>query len=148
MPQGADPSVAIPLARISDPGVDAVIAGDVLPDRPGSPWRWTNQHPRVKLSLDSVDNQEFYARFTVAGAVLKEVGPVTVHMIVNDREIGVKRFDREGLVEYRHPVPASLLGDGNSVIAGLDIDPVLVSKRDGVKLGVLLEAIGFERARR
>lgn len=146
MPSGPEPLLGPATVRMSDLAVDSSIVKDVLQADPGSAWRWTNQNPRVRIWFDRSKPQVFYLRFTLAGVILKQVGPLTIRMIVNDKVLDTRRFEKEQHYEYSNPVPAAALGVEDNAILGLDIDPVYVSPRDGVKLGVLLEEIGLKPA--
>jgi hypothetical protein len=146
MPAGPEPLLGPAIARMSDLSVDAAIVKDVLKADPGSAWRWTNQNPRLKVWFHTGERQNFHLRFTLAGVVLKKIGPVTIRMIVNGQALDSRRFDKEQEYEYSKPVPPAMLGAEDSAIVGLDIDPVYVSAGDGMKLGVLLQEIGLKPA--
>ncbi len=146
MPLGPDPLAGVSLVHVGDPKADAAIVSDVLGGEQGSSWRWTNQHPRFKVWFHAGKPAVFYLRFTLAGVILKQTGPLTIRMVVNDQVLETKIFDKEREFEYSKAVPAALLGSGDNAVVGLDIDPIYVSERDGMKLGVLLQDIGFKQA--
>lgn len=146
MPKGPDPLPGASLVHVGDALTDAAIVREVLGGEPGSSWRWTNQHPRLKIWFHPEQSSTFYLRFTVAGVVLKETGPLTIRMIVNDQVLDTRTFDKEREYEYSKPVPAAMLGSNDSAVVGFDIDPIYVSERDGMKLGVLLQDIGLKQA--
>ena len=133
------------LVRVSDPNVEKHVVQDVMSDQPGSAWRWTNAHPRLKVLLDGNPvGYEFVVEFTVPDVVLKKVGPLGVKFVVNDRVVGSARYAKEGRQEFRTLVTKEMITSGDQAVFGFDVDPPYVAD-DGVRLGVLLEAIGFRR---
>ena len=129
MPTGPEPLLGPNIARMSDLSVDAAVVKDVLKADPGSAWRWTNQHPRLKAWFHPGDPQNFYLRFTLAGVILKKIGPLTIRMIVNDHAFDARRFDKEQEYEYSKLVPAALLGPEDSAIVGFDRSDLCVAGR-------------------
>lgn len=143
MPPGPEPLPASSLINMGDGTAGTGILKDVLGPQAGVNWRWTNQHPRFRVWFDPARRWEFVARFTVPGVVLKAVGPLTLRMTVNDRELDVRKLDHDQDYSYSKLVPPELLGSDDSAILGIDIDPIYVSKGDGMKLGVLIQEIGL-----
>ncbi len=146
MPSGADPLPATTFLKMSDDAADLGIVQDILHAEPGSSWRWTGQHPSVKVWVDGLQGWNLHVRFTFAGVIRKQVGPITIRFFVNNHELGSQRFDREQQYEYVKAVPAALLKPGIANVIALDLDRVYVSPKDGVKLGILLQEIGLKRA--
>ena len=143
MPPGPEPLPAANLLEMGDPSAQSGILGDVLGPQSGVTWRWTNQHPRFRVWFDPTRRWDFVARFTVPGAVLNAVGPLTLRFLVNGRELEVRKFDKDQDYAVSKPVPAEILAGAETATLGFDVDPVLVSKGDGVKLGVLIQEIGL-----
>jgi hypothetical protein len=148
MPTGEEPPGGTNTVVISDRNVNMAVVRDVLGGDPGSPWRWTNQHPRLRVWIQPGDRVNFYVRFTIAGDVVKKVGPQTIRMMVDEQVLDTKTFGTEGEQEYQKPVPPAMLGDRREIIVGMDIDPVFIAPADGMKLGVLLQEIGLKLAAR
>mgnify|MGYP000896392869 CR=1 FL=1 len=145
MPEGADPKLAQMLLEAGE-GFRGRAVADMLTADHGSKWIWTNQHPRFRMIVERDDSWHCVARFTVAKVVLDKVGPVTVSLVVNDRALATRTYDADGAYELRAEVPQDLFKTKAPEVFGLDVNPVYVAENDGVKLGVLLEEIGFERA--
>lgn len=143
MPKGKDPLAGSNLAVVSEPSINTAIVSDVLGGDPGAMWRWTNQHPRIRVWIQPGVRVSFYAKFTVANDVLKKVGPQTVRMIVNDHVLDAKTYATEGEKIYTKPVPAEVLAGLSEIVVGMDVDPILIAESDKMKLGILLEAIGL-----
>ena len=143
MPSGPEPLPAASMLNMGEPSAQSGILQDVLGPQAGVTWRWTNQHPRFRVWLDPHQKWDFVVRFTLPDAVLKAVGPVTLRMVVNDRQFDTRQYDHDQAYAYSKSIPPEMLGSKDSAIIGLDIDPVYVSPADGMKLGVLLEEIGL-----
>jgi hypothetical protein len=143
MPSGPEPLPAASMLNMGEPSAQGGIIQDVLGPQAGVTWRWTNQHPRFRVWLDPQQKWDFVVRFTLPGAVLKAVGPVTLHMMVNEQELDTRKYDRDQDYRYSKPIPPQMLGSKDSAILGIDIDPIYVAPADGMKLGILLEEIGL-----
>jgi hypothetical protein len=144
MPEGSDPKLAVMLLNAQDSFRNRAVADMLTADR-GSNWVWTNQNPRFRIFVER-DVWECVARFTVAKVVIDKVGPVTVSLVVNGRALATRTYAKDGEYELRAEVPQDVLKANAPDVFGLDINPVYIAETDGVKLGVLLEEIGFERA--
>jgi hypothetical protein len=144
MPRGPEPGSS-PLLRMSEPRINAHIVAGVVPDDPGSHWRWTNQHARFRISLDGARDWSFHAQFTVPAVVLARLHSITLDFIVNEHKLGSRTYDAEGTYEFTTPVPATLLPDPTNITFGLDADRAYIAERDSTKLCVLIEAIGFRK---
>lgn len=145
LPGGVEANLPM-FVRISEPNIEKHVVQDVLSDQPGAAWRWTNQHPRLKVLIDGDPaNSEFVVEFTVPGVVLKQTGPLQIKFLVNDHIVGSGRYPTEGKQVFHTPVTREMLSNPDQAVFGMDVDPVYVAP-DGVKLGVLLEAIGFRQA--
>ena len=146
MPTGEEPLAGTGMIVISEMRANTGVVSDVLGADPGNMWRWTNQHPRLRVWVHPSEALNFYVKFTIAGDVLKKVGPQTVRMIVNGQVLDTRTIGTEGEQIFTKRVPPEMLGTNNEVVAGLDIDPVLIASQDGMKLGVLLQEIGLKPA--
>jgi hypothetical protein len=146
MPLGADPGYNSLLVEMSDGNADSYVVSDMLGHADGAAWRWTNQHPRFRMSPESDLRWRFYVKFTVPGVVLQRVGPVTVQFILNDHVLSTRTYRKDGEYEFEQLVPESILAKKRPAVLGLDIDPVYIAEADGARLGVLLQVIGFRRA--
>ncbi len=145
MPAGKDPGYDSVLAEMSDESADSHILSDMLGRADGAQWRWTNQHPRFRMYPDLDIHWKYYVKFTVPGVILEKVGPVTVQFVLNDNILAARTYKKDGEYEFEQPVPESLVAAKTPAILGLDIDPVYISESDKVKLGVILQVIGFRR---
>lgn len=146
MPAGPEPAPFGSSVRMDEPTADTNIVQDVLGAEQGASWRWTNQHPRFRIWTTRVEGQTLYVKFTLPGVVLKETGPITIGFLVNDHVLATKSFGIEQRYQYSVPVPPAILKANEPAVVGLDLDRVYVSKTDGMKLGVLIEEIGFQAA--
>lgn len=144
IPEGEDPATGLRILRMNNPSLAHRIVQDIDPGAADSAWLWTHQRPRFRMRLEP-EPWIYHVGFTVAGVVLKAVGPVTVTFVVNDRVVGRERYTVDRHFEFETPVSEEILRLAEPVIFGFDVDPVLVSERDGAKLGVLLESIGFRK---
>jgi hypothetical protein len=146
MPRGNDPGYDSLLAEMSDGSADSYVVSDMLGRADGAEWRWTNQHPRFRMSPEPDMRWRFYATFTVPGVVLRRVGPVTVRFVLNDHVLATRTYKKDGGYKFEQLVPEGILAAKSPAVLGLDIDPVYIAEADGAKLGILLRAIGFRRA--
>lgn len=135
------------LLRMSDPQLQQRIVADIGGGDSSSSWRWTNQHPRLKMSVEA-EPWLFHAGFTVPGVLLQRVGTVTLTFLVNGHVLGSRSYSKDGHYEFTEPISPEILQRADPVVFGFDVDPVYIAEGDGAKLGVLLETIGFRKAAR
>jgi hypothetical protein len=146
MPAGPEPAPAAMSVRMSDGSVDGALVRDVQGAEPGVAWRWTNQHPRIRLWVDRPDGLDLVLKFTLPGVVLKQTGAIHAGITVNEQRIDTITLDREQEYQYVKRVPPGVVAANAEAVVGLDFDRTFVSPRDGVRLAVLLEEAGFQRA--
>ena len=149
MPPGPEPPASTyirtePLLVMSEPDINPHILQDVIESPDGEEWRWTNQHPQLSLSLDRVEKLNFYMRFTLVAETLRDTGPVTLTIRIDDRVLARPKFDRPGNFEFRQAVPAAMLTTQRPVIIAVDVDPPWTSP-EKTTLGIYLHSIGFQR---
>lgn len=145
MPAGLDPALATRVLRISDSLYRHRIVQDVLIVDPGSQWTWTNQSPRFKLGIDDAQGWAYHVEFTVPGVVIQRLRRISVAFVVNDRVLATRSYTKDTHDEFDQLVPDEILRLADPVVFGLNVDPVYIAEGDGMKLGVLLEAIGFRK---
>lgn len=131
---------------MSDPAVEAFLLQDVLYAEPHYEWRWTNEHPRVRLwPGEALRNPEFIAHISIPTDRLQRVGPTTVHYRWGEIVLGSRQFDKSGEYEVSIPIRGVGIATDQAVIAGLDVSPPIVTG-DGARLGVILYSIGVREA--
>lgn len=139
-----EPPIRAPIVVLAAKPSPARVVADILPRDASSDYGWTNQHPRVQCWLEDDGPWTLSAELYTANDVLKVAGSQELTFKVNDVTVGKARLDqvKEYILEYR--VPPSALASRQPVLAGFDIDRVLVAP-DGTKYGVLVKSIGFRR---
>jgi hypothetical protein len=146
MPAGADPLPSATFIIMKNDNADMGIVQEILHEQPGSAWRWTNQHPRVKVWVNSVAGWSLYIKFTLPAVILKKTGPISIRFSINDHLLETRTFEKEQQYEFVKAVPEAILKPADPNFIALDLDRVYVSPKDGVKLGILLQEIGLTRA--
>ncbi len=146
MPVGDEPLPSATFIRMSGPAADAGIVQEIVQQQSASAWRWTNQHPRVKVWVHGAEGWNLHVKFTLPGVTLKQTGPITIRFGVNDHILATQVFGKEQQYEFVKAVPPEMLNPEQPNFIALDLDRVYVSPNDGVKLGILLQEIGLKRA--
>jgi hypothetical protein len=108
-------------------------------------FRWTGAEPSIELRVSSPGPWLARMEFAVAEATLRETGPVTVRLFLNDQLLGQQQFRAPGESTLSFPVPDELLAAAGTARLRAQIEPVWVAPDDGARLGVLLKAMGFVR---
>jgi hypothetical protein len=129
---------------MSDGDVDSHVVHDIL-GTGGASWRWTGQHPTVRVILRQAENLVYTIDFSIADATFKETGPVTLTFFVNDRALGSARYTSPGTYHFEQPVPPNWIQADKESTLGAEIDKVWVAPQDGVKLGMILSRIGLRQ---
>lgn len=128
---------------MKDPAVTDYIVRDIADSLEGDRWRWTYEHPELQFSIKSAEKAKLEVDFSVAGATLKDTGPVTVKFLVNGHDAGSMKCPKDGDYHFAKPVAAALLNaDGiNNVV--IDVNPLWTAPSDGKRLGLILIRAGF-----
>jgi len=103
--------------------------------------RWTDPNPAMRFELPSPGAWTAAVRFRAAETTLKDTGPITLHFFVNGRATGQMRVATADVRTFSAPV----MLDGTDAELSFTVDKPWVSPQDGVKLGVVLQAMGFKR---
>ncbi|MBI3693536.1 MAG: hypothetical protein HY238_01665 [Acidobacteria bacterium] len=152
MPSGPESAAAKldgprPLLGMSDPDLESRIVQDVRPAPDGDDWRWTGEHPKFRLTLDDVTNLQFCLDLSMRPETLRDTGPVTLTIRINDALLDRPTFAWPGDQEYARAVPAGVLKGPGDVVVSLDVDRPWMAP-DQVKLGIYLRSIGFRKRAR
>jgi hypothetical protein len=131
-----------PMVDMGGPMAESAIVKDILKG-PATGWRWTNQEPTVRVRVGDPTGLAMRAEFAVAEVNFKETGPITIQWMVNDKVLDTVRYTEHGQQVFEKDVPQGWLKPNADNTAGAKIDKVVVAKRDGVKLGIILTRIGF-----
>jgi hypothetical protein len=134
-----------PFVRMDDPMIREYLVKDVGDSLFGS-WRWTGDRPELRFDLTKTENLALEVDFSVAGATLKDTGPVTLSFLVNDQSVGTMRIAREGDYKFWRPVSGRRLDANGTNRIAVSVNPVWVAPRDGKHLGFILSAAGFVSA--
>lgn len=106
-------------------------------------WRWTGQHPAVRVRMRSAENLRYTIDFAIAEVMLLKTGPLTVSFLVNDQVLDKIRYDHDGVQHFEKPVPAGWVTAGQDVTVGADIDKPWIPPEGGPELGIILIRIGL-----
>lgn len=139
---GSDPRRRDQFVNLGDRNAGMYIVRDIS-DTPEGNWRWARKRPELRFSLDYIDHLNLSVDFTVPSVTLKETGPVTVSVFVNDKLLDTIRCTDDSERHFVKPVPASFLRANADNLVALEVDKVFVSKLDGVVLGFILIRAGF-----
>lgn len=130
------------LVDFGSPEADAHILRDIH-KYDGSAWRWTDQHPAVRVKIRTIESRKYVIDYTVPDITFKDTGPVTISFYVNDHLLGSERSDKPGMRHFEKPVPPGwlILDDTNTLGAG--IDKMWVARGDGKLFGFIISRIGL-----
>jgi hypothetical protein len=125
------------------PAASAYIVRDIRLDSDPGGWRWASRHPELRFFLPETHGLSFRMDFIIPGAIVKEVGAVTLRFRVNGAPLGEERFDKSGELRYLAPVPDHLLRAGAVNTVSIEPDKTWHSPDDGQDLSFLLGRAGF-----
>jgi hypothetical protein len=109
-------------------------------------WRWTGQHPAVRVLLPSNKDLFYTIDFTIPEISFRQTGPVTVSFYVNGHFLDRVHCTSPGTEHFEKPVPESWVQPNQDATAEAEIDKMYVSPKDGKRSGFVLTRIGFEQA--
>lgn len=122
----------------SEARASALILRDIAPE---GIERWTGPHPAMRFPIPAPGPYLAEVRVHAAKATLKDTGPITLTLRLDGRPIASLRVSDDGPRTLSSPVSISQ----SSAELSFTIDKPWVSPADGVKLGVLLQAMGFRK---
>ena len=106
-------------------------------------WRWTGQHPALRVRMRSAENLRYTVDFSVPEEMLRDTGPLTVSFLVNDRVLDRVRYNHDGAQHFEKPVPDGWVIAGQDVTVGADVDKTWTPSAGGPKYGIILTRIGL-----
>jgi len=128
---------------MADDDADDSIVHDVL--RTGGTWRWTGEHPELRVFMRTNQGLHYIVDLTIAGATFKDTGPVTVSFFVNGHFLDKATFSAPGPQHFDEPVPEDWVEARKDAIVGAEIDKPWISPGDGAALGFILNRIGLRQ---
>ncbi len=141
-PTAEEAGEAMEFVAMNDPDAESYFVRDIRGLEAGS-WRWTGQQPTLRFALDHTNNRQFVMDFAVADAALRETGPITITVFVNERLLDRMRYQTHGEKHFEKAVDPSWLEAGEKTTVEIALDKVWVSPTDGTRLGVILLRAGF-----
>lgn len=130
------------IVDLARPGAGLHVLRDIIGDS-SLPWRWTLQHPAVKIKIGFARDYQYVVDFTIPEVTFKDTGPVAIAFTINGRVLDRVRYDAPGPKHFAKPVPPDWIEPHGDLVAGADIDKVWVSKADGARLGFILSRMGL-----
>jgi hypothetical protein len=140
---GTEPHEVGDFVNLGDIGADTYIVRDVNEAVEGAGWRWTRKRPELRFFLDSVEKLTLKAEFAVAGATMKDTGPVNIAVLINGQLLDTVHCEKAGEHYFEKRVPAKLLQANAINLVALEIDKVWIAPDDGAVLGFILTRVGF-----
>ena len=137
-PDRADPNYF--LVKFGDRDAADFVVRDI---QTGARLCWTNDHPEMKFPVEPRPGLRFVMHFWIHSRTLRDTGPVTLTVKVNNHLLGTVRCDHEGSYVFEHPVSLDWLHTGEQVHVLAEGTPVWIAPKDGAHLGYLIEEAGF-----
>jgi hypothetical protein len=147
-PQYADrgelPSSTPPFVEMSHPGAPSTIVKDVSATVEAGTWRWTGEHPTLKVRIPDTQGWRLLVRYAVSDVTFKETGPVKITYALNGKDLQTEMVKAPGDRVFNQPVPAAMLNQGENIIS-IHVHNPWTSPTDGAKLGLILTGAGLVR---
>jgi hypothetical protein len=143
LPAGVSQSTLGHFVEMGTPDSDMYIVRGVMESVEASTWRWAHKRAELRFFLDTTQGLNFNADLAMAEATMKETGPVTISVFVNDKLIDSIHYTQPGVKHVLKPVAAELLRAKGMNVVAIEADKVYVSPSDGVALGFILMRAGF-----
>lgn len=133
------------MVEMSNPDASWHIVQDIEPGAPGDQWRWTDQHPALKILAVTTQNLKLSVDFTLWDVAFRQTGPVELSFLVNDRMLDKIRYTAPGQKHFEKPIPPDWLTTDVESVVAVGIDKLYTAPQDGKKFGFILSRIGFLR---
>jgi hypothetical protein len=141
---GPEPEGLSSFLTFDNPRTAAHIISDILDAPPGQSWRWTGQNPALKLKIESTGNLRFRARGAFPHQSHQPLVPITLSVFLNDKLLDRAAYNAAGDFVFQKDVSPELLLENGENKVRLELDKVYIAA-DGVKLGMILAELGFEK---
>lgn len=141
---GPDPEGLQAFLVFDNPRTPAYLISDFLDAPPGQSWRWTNSKPTLRLNTAATENIRFRARGAFPHQSHQSLMPVTLSVLLNGKLLGRTTYKAAGDFVFQKDVEPELLQTNGENEVRLELDKVFVAT-DGVKLGMILAELGFEK---
>ncbi len=109
----------------------------------GDAFRWTREHPQVRLLRPAGPDCTFYMKFRLAERTMEDTGPVTIQVKMNGRQFKSYRYEAAGVYLIEDPCPVSEESIPGPTLIEAGSTPMWTSPDDGAKLGYLIQEIGY-----
>lgn len=140
-----EPRVVGMATRMEEPNADIYLVSGILPDAPGSRWRWANPKAELRFQFLQAAAATFFIDLVLADSVFRETGPVEFTFRLEGREFARTRLDRPGGHHFEAPVEAGWVNAALPSTLTIEADRYFTAPTDGVKLAFLLVAAGFRQ---
>jgi hypothetical protein len=104
---------------------------------------WTYERPVLVFAVPKRSGVKFKMEFQLAGATLKETGPVAITFWLNGTPLVTKTYDAAGMYDMEQDVPSKLLRDDSIAIVETTQNKYYFAEGDGQRLSYLFHAAGF-----
>jgi len=140
---GTEPKPLGHFVNMGDLNATAYIVKDVADVAEAGSWRWARKRPELRFYLETIENLTYKADFSIADMLIRETGPVTISIFVNDHLLATVKSAEAEEKHFEKPVPPKFLRAKAINIVAMEIDKVWVSKTDGTVFGFILSRAGF-----
>ncbi|HYI94514.1 MAG TPA: hypothetical protein VEX68_13285 [Bryobacteraceae bacterium] len=142
--RGELPSTTLPYVEMSHPAAPSAIVKDISGTVEAGSWRWTGEHPTLKVNVPDVQGWRLVARYAVSEVTFRKTGPVKITYAVNGKDLGTEIIKTPGDRVFNQPVDAAILKTGENIIS-IHVHNFWTSPTDGAKLGIILTGAGLIR---
>lgn len=141
VPAGEDKLAVYEYVKAGDPDAEERFMRHITGLQP-SGWRWTNERPELRLRLGKTSARKLMWDFAIAGATIKDTGPITIEFTVNGRVLDRVSYPKDGEFKFQKQVPDDWLTAYSETLIAAEIKPPWPAP-DGSKLGIIFKEAGF-----
>lgn len=132
-----------PFVEMGDSQAGSYLLRDISKTSENGAWRWAYRHPEMRFFVESARAVRFRMDCALPDAVFRQVGPVTLTLLVNGKPFDKVACNHGGNFHYDKPVrPDLLMADSINTVA-IEPDKVWVSQADGAALSFVIARAGF-----
>ena len=133
-----------PFVEMSHPAAPSAIVKDINATVEAGTWRWTGEHPSLKVKLADIQGWRLLVRYAVSDVTFKDTGPVKITFAVNGQDLHTEIIRTPGDRVFNQPVAPAILKQGDNIIS-IHVHNPWTSPTDGAKLGIILTGAGLVR---
>ncbi len=128
--------------EMNDPAAAPHLMMDINDRVEGGGGRWTGKRPVLRFHVPAGKPLRFVADYIVHDVVLKNTGPITLSIAVNNHPLATMKYEKDGEQHFEKRIDPKWIRANGDTLVSFELDKMFVAG-DGARFGLLLVRAGF-----